>query len=101
MNDDWTARLRARGFRITPQRQLVLEAVESLGHGTPEEILAEVQQTASGVKSDTQAYSGTGKPYQATGWKAGDKNSWEQQLKTRTVTYKVGRMAQCCLIFWV
>ncbi len=53
MNDDWTARLRARGFRITPQRQLVLEAVESLGHGTPEEILAEVQQTASGVNLST------------------------------------------------
>jgi len=53
MSQDWTTRLRDRGFRITPQRQLVLEAVESLGHGTPEEILAEVQRTASGVNLST------------------------------------------------
>jgi Fur family ferric uptake transcriptional regulator len=53
MSDDWMTRLRERGFRITPQRQLVLEAVESLGHGTPEEILTEVQRTASGVNLST------------------------------------------------
>jgi len=53
MSQDWAARLRDRGFRITPQRQLVLEAVESLGHGTPEEILAEVQRTATGVNLST------------------------------------------------
>lgn len=53
MSQDWAARLRDRGFRITPQRQLVLEAVEALGHGTPEEILAEVQRTASGVNLST------------------------------------------------
>lgn len=51
--DDWEARLREHGFRITPQRQLVLEAVEALRHGTPEEILAEVQCTASGVNLST------------------------------------------------
>ena len=49
MADDWEQKLREGGFRITPQRQLVLEAVESLRHGTPEEILVEVQLTASGV----------------------------------------------------
>jgi Fur family ferric uptake transcriptional regulator len=27
--------LRARGYRLTPQRQLVLDAVTSLRHGTP------------------------------------------------------------------
>lgn len=53
MSQDWAARLRDRGFRITPQRQLVLEAVEALGHGTPEEILSEVQRTASGVNLST------------------------------------------------
>ncbi len=53
MTDDWEARLRERGFRITPQRQLVLEAVEALRHATPEEILAEVQRTASGVNLST------------------------------------------------
>ncbi len=53
MNKDWEQRLRAHGFRITPQRQLVLEAVEHLRHGTPEEILIEVQRTASGVNLST------------------------------------------------
>lgn len=53
MIDDWEFRLRAHGYRITPQRQLVLEAVEVLRHGTPEEILAEVQRTATGVNLST------------------------------------------------
>lgn len=53
MTQDWDRRLRAGGFRITPQRQLVLEAVERLRHGTPDEILAEVQRTASGVNLST------------------------------------------------
>ena len=53
MTEDWERRLRDHGFRITPQRQLVLEAVESLRHGTPEEILVEVQRTASGVNLST------------------------------------------------
>lgn len=53
MADDWEQRLREHGFRITPQRQLVLEAVEALRHGTPEEILVEVQHTASGVNLST------------------------------------------------
>ncbi|MDO8308805.1 MAG: Fur family transcriptional regulator [Actinomycetota bacterium] len=53
MTEDWESRLREHGFRITPQRQLVLEAVESLGHGTPEEILVEVQRTATGVNLST------------------------------------------------
>ena len=47
------AAAREHGFRITPQRQLVLEAVERLGHGTPEEILVEVQRTATGVNLST------------------------------------------------
>ena len=49
----WTDRLRAGGFRVTPQRQFVLEAVNKLEHGTPEEILAEVQRTAAGVNLST------------------------------------------------
>jgi Fur family ferric uptake transcriptional regulator len=50
---EWESRLRRGGYRITPQRQLVLEAVERLRHGTPEEILVEVQRTASGVNLST------------------------------------------------
>ena len=49
----WDEQLRARGYRVTPQRQLVLEAVARLDHGTPEEIGAEVQQTARGVNIST------------------------------------------------
>ena len=52
-NHDLHETLRAKGYRITPQRQLVLEAVERLRHGTPEEILAEVQRTATGVNLST------------------------------------------------
>jgi Fur family ferric uptake transcriptional regulator len=53
MTEDWEHRLRDHGFRITPQRQLVLEAVEHLRHGTPDEILVEVQRTATGVNLST------------------------------------------------
>ena len=44
----------------------------------------EKPQIATGIKSDTNPFQGTGMPYQAAGWKPGDRNSWEQQLKTRT-----------------
>jgi Fur family transcriptional regulator, ferric uptake regulator len=51
--DAWQRELRARGYRLTPQRQLVLEAVERLGHATPEEIAGEVKRTAHGVNLST------------------------------------------------
>jgi Fur family ferric uptake transcriptional regulator len=50
---DLNATLRAKGYRITPQRQLVLDAVTALEHGTPDEICAEVQRTATGVNLST------------------------------------------------
>lgn len=49
----WDEVLRKFGYRITPQRQLVLEAVNVLGHASPEELLAEVQKTAAGVNLST------------------------------------------------
>ena len=49
----WDEELRSRGYRVTPQRQLVLEAVASLDHATPEEIAASVQRTAKGVNIST------------------------------------------------
>jgi Fur family ferric uptake transcriptional regulator len=52
-NEGLLAQLRSRGLRLTPQRQLVLEAVTALRHATPEEVLAEVQRTASGVNAST------------------------------------------------
>ena len=53
MTQAWDKALRARGYRVTPQRQLVLAAVTKLEHATPEEIWADVQQTASGVNIST------------------------------------------------
>jgi Fur family transcriptional regulator, ferric uptake regulator len=49
----WQAELRSRGYRLTPQRQLVLEAVGELGHATPEDIATAVRRTASGVNIST------------------------------------------------
>jgi len=39
---DLGTRLRAAGRRLTPQRQQVLDAVERLGHATPEQIVEAV-----------------------------------------------------------
>lgn len=50
---DWRDELRARGYRLTPQRQLVLEAVEELEHPTPDEILARVRRQAASVNIST------------------------------------------------
>ncbi|HEY0486379.1 MAG TPA: Fur family transcriptional regulator [Mycobacteriales bacterium] len=45
--------LRARGLRLTPQRQLVLDAVRRLGHATPDDIHAAVAEVAAGVNITT------------------------------------------------
>ncbi|MGF7233600.1 MAG: Fur family transcriptional regulator, partial [Frankia sp.] len=50
---EWQALLRARGYRLTPQRQLVLEAVARLGHATPEAVAGEVHRTATAVNIST------------------------------------------------
>lgn len=53
MATPWQERLRAQGYRLTPQRQLVLEAVRRLGHATPDDIAAEVRKTASALNIST------------------------------------------------
>lgn len=53
MVQTWDDTLRAGGYRVTPQRQLVLEAVGRLQHATPEEIYGEVRQTARGINVST------------------------------------------------
>jgi Fur family ferric uptake transcriptional regulator len=53
MPETWQDELRSHGYRVTPQRQLVLEAVTALEHGTPEQICTEVQRTARGVNIST------------------------------------------------
>jgi Fur family ferric uptake transcriptional regulator len=45
--------LHERGFRMTPQRQLVLDAVTELGHATPEQICASVRRLAPAVNITT------------------------------------------------
>ncbi|RKT51545.1 Fur family transcriptional regulator [Saccharothrix australiensis] len=45
--------LHDRGMRMTPQRQLVLDAVRELGHATPEQICRRVRVTAPTVNITT------------------------------------------------
>jgi Fur family ferric uptake transcriptional regulator len=45
--------LHERGLRMTPQRQLVLDAVRALGHATPEQVCAQVQRGAPAVNITT------------------------------------------------
>jgi Fur family ferric uptake transcriptional regulator len=50
---DWQNVLRAKGYRLTPQRELVLRAVERLGHATPDEVLAAVREESQAVNIST------------------------------------------------
>ena len=50
---DLRTRLRDSGLRLTPQRELILAAVDRLGHATPDEVLAEVRQHSSAVNAST------------------------------------------------
>jgi Fur family ferric uptake transcriptional regulator len=45
--------LRSRGLRLTAQRQLVLEAVQELGHATPDQVHTKVSEIAAGVNITT------------------------------------------------
>ena len=45
--------LHERGLRMTPQRQLVLNAVRALGHATPEQVCTQVQREAPAVNITT------------------------------------------------
>ena len=45
--------LRERGLRLTPQRQLILEAVHDLGHATPEQVHTAVRERVAGVNITT------------------------------------------------
>ncbi|HSV37242.1 MAG TPA: transcriptional repressor [Nocardioidaceae bacterium] len=53
MTESWHEELRAKGYRLTPQRELVLRAVQKLGHATPDEVLKEVHSEASAVNIST------------------------------------------------
>jgi Fur family ferric uptake transcriptional regulator len=49
----WQERLRESGHRLTPQRELVLAAIETLGHATPDEVYAEVRTHSSAINLST------------------------------------------------
>jgi Fur family ferric uptake transcriptional regulator len=51
--EEWQAKLRDSGYRLTPQRELVLRAVEELGHATPDEVHARVREQSSAVNVST------------------------------------------------
>ena len=51
--EDWHATLREKGYRLTPQRELVLRAVERLGHATPDEVLSAVREESQAVNVST------------------------------------------------
>ena len=53
MSDDWREKLRGKGYRLTPQRELILDAVDTLGHATPDEVLAEVRKRSSALNVST------------------------------------------------
>ena len=53
MTEDWRAKLRGSGYRLTPQRELILRAVEELGHATPDEVLVHVHEQSSAVNVST------------------------------------------------
>lgn len=53
MSDDFAERIRSSGKRMTPQRELILRAVETLGHATPEQLLAEVHKQSRAVNLST------------------------------------------------
>jgi Fur family ferric uptake transcriptional regulator len=50
---DWQQLLREKGYRLTPQRELVLQAVEDLGHGTPDEVLTKLREQSSAINIST------------------------------------------------
>lgn len=44
---------------------------------------SEKPQTGLGIRGDVPAHAGTGSNFTQPGWKAGDRTSWEAQLKVR------------------
>ena len=52
-SEDWQTTLREKGYRLTPQRELVLRAVERLGHATPDEVLTAVHEDSTAVNIST------------------------------------------------
>ncbi len=56
MQQDVGDRLRARGMRMTPQRQRVLDAVAALTHATPESVVARLEADGGTRLSPSTVY---------------------------------------------
>jgi hypothetical protein len=68
-------------------RRLSIVAGIAAGAGLFLSACTEKPQTVGGaIQSDREAYTGVGKSqYANPGWKAGDKENWAQELKTRAI----------------
>jgi Fur family ferric uptake transcriptional regulator len=53
VSEELDAVLRARGLRATPQRRFVLDALERLGHATPDRVWEQVQAVAPSLSPST------------------------------------------------
>ena len=53
VSEELDAVLRSRGLRATPQRRFVLDALERLGHGTPDQVWEQVQPEAPSLSPST------------------------------------------------
>lgn len=52
--DSFSRLVRSKGFRLTPQRQIILDALRELGsHSTPEQIYERVQRRSSAINRAT------------------------------------------------
>ena len=51
--NDLSDKLRGSGKRMTAQREQILRAVETLGHATPDEVLAEVHKHSTSINIST------------------------------------------------
>jgi Fur family ferric uptake transcriptional regulator len=51
--NDLSDKLRDSGKRMTAQREQILRAVETLGHATPDEVLAEVHRHSTSINIST------------------------------------------------
>ena len=51
---DYSALMHARGYRVTPRRQLILDAIcEAGGHATPDQIYRRVRARSPGINRTT------------------------------------------------
>jgi hypothetical protein len=65
-------------------KRLLLLTLCSMGIAASLVGCGEKVQTATPRKTDQFAWQGADDPFVVRGWKAGDRTSWEDQLRTRT-----------------